>query len=57
MKATIEIAGEIRSEAEKAFQFYDGAKIVWLPKSQVVWDQDAKTMEMEEWLAIEKGLV
>jgi hypothetical protein len=29
----IEIAGELRHETEKAYQFYDGSKTVWVPKS------------------------
>ncbi len=55
-KETIEIAGEIRAETA-AYQFYDGAKVVWLPKSQVEFDPDSKTMEMPVWLAKDKELV
>jgi hypothetical protein len=53
----IEIAGELRGETANAWRFYDGAATVWLPKSQVEWDADAKTMTVPEWLATEKGLV
>ena len=53
----IDIAGELRGETENAYRFFDGATIAWLPKSQVEWDQDAKTMTMPEWLALEKGLI
>lgn len=53
----VDIAGEIRAETDKAYQFYDGAVTVWLPKSQCEWDPDDKTMAMPEWLATERGLV
>lgn len=53
----IDIAGEIHRETEKAFHFFDGDKEVWLPKSQVEWDEHAKTMAMPEWLAKDKGLI
>jgi hypothetical protein len=53
----VDIAGEIRAETEKAYRFYDGNKTVWLPKSQCQWDEDEKTMTMEEWLAEEKDLL
>lgn len=53
----IDIAGEIRGETDKAYRFYDGKITVWLPKSLCEWDPDDKTMTMEEWLAIDKGLV
>lgn len=52
----IEIAGEVRSESERAYQFFDGVRTVWLPKSQCAWDGRA-TMEMPEWLAKEKELI
>jgi hypothetical protein len=53
----IEIAGELRAETEKAYQFFDGSKTVWLPKSQSEWSADSKTMQMQEWLALDKGLI
>lgn len=53
----VDIACEIKRETEKAYLIFDGDKEVWLPKSQVEWDQDAKTMAMPEWLATEKGLI
>lgn len=52
----IDIPGEIQGETERAFRFNDGRVTVWLPKSQCEWDEDAKTMAMPEWLAIEKEL-
>jgi hypothetical protein len=30
---------------------------VWFPKSQCTLDEETKTIEVPEWLAIEKGLV
>jgi hypothetical protein len=53
----IDIAGEIRAETAAAYQFFDGTRVVWLPKSQVEWDQDTKTMAMPVWLATERELV
>ena len=52
-----DVAGEVRAETEKAYQFYDGSVTVWLPKSQCEWDARDKTMTLPEWLAVEKGLV
>jgi hypothetical protein len=53
----VEISGEIQGETEKAYRFFDGARTVWLPKSQCEWDQENKVMVMETWLATEKELV
>jgi hypothetical protein len=36
---------------------FDGARTVWLPKSQCEWDSDTSTMTMPEWLAKEKELI
>lgn len=53
----VDIAGELRAETEKAYRFFDGIRLVWLPKSQCQWDPDAKEMTMEEWLARDKELI
>ncbi|HEX3747649.1 MAG TPA: hypothetical protein VHW09_27125 [Bryobacteraceae bacterium] len=53
----IEIAGELRHETEKAYQFFDGSKSTWLPKSQAEWCASEKVMQMPEWLAQERGLI
>lgn len=53
----VDIAGEIITETEKAYRFYDGTITVWLPKSQCDWDADDRTMAMSEWLAKDKGLI
>jgi hypothetical protein len=53
----VDVAGEVRGETDKAFRFFDGAKGVWLPKSQCEWDADDRTMAVPEWLATEKGLI
>jgi hypothetical protein len=60
----VDIAGELVTpyETEKAFHFYDGTTTVWLPKSQVEWDESDRkpfsgTMTMPEWLAKDKGLI
>lgn len=53
----IEIAGELRGETDKAYQLFDGKKIEWVPKSQCEWDEKNKTMQMPEWLAMDKGFL
>lgn len=53
----IEIAGEIRGETEKAYRLFDGQKTEWVPKSQCEWDEKDKTMQMPEWLAMDKGFI
>ncbi len=55
----IEVAGELVApfETAAAYKFSSGGASVWLPKSQVEWDADAKEMTMPEWLAIEKELI
>jgi hypothetical protein len=53
----IEVAGEVRHETEKAYKFFDGKTTVWLPKSQCEWDETDRTMQMPEWLAMDKGLI
>lgn len=57
MPKLIDITGQILSETERAYFFTDGEKKVWLPKSQVEWDEEDNTITMPEWLAIEKELV
>lgn len=53
----VDITGEVRSETERAWRFFDGTKTEWVPKSQCEWDADNKTMTMPEWLAMEKGFI
>jgi hypothetical protein len=53
----IEIAGELRHSTEKAHLFFDGSKEVWIAKALCEWDANSKTMQMAEWLALEKGLI
>jgi len=53
----IEIAGEIKGETDKAYRFYDGKTTDWVPKSQCEWDEKDKTMQMPEWLAMDKGFL
>ncbi len=53
----IDIAGEIKAETERAYLFYDGKDKVWLPKSQCEWNEETKSMTMQEWLALDKGLI
>lgn len=53
----IEIAGQLRHETERAYLLFDGDKEVWLPKSSCEWDASDNTMQMPEWLAMEKELI
>ncbi|WP_439814009.1 hypothetical protein [Zavarzinia sp. CC-PAN008] len=53
----VDIAGKIERETDRAWRFNDGTRTVWLPKSQVEWDPDARTMAMPEWLARDKELI
>lgn len=55
----IEVSGTLVApfETAAAYRFSSGGEPVWLPKSQVEWDADAREMTMPEWLAIEKELV
>lgn len=47
---------EEKTETKAAKLFDLGGDMVWIPKSQLV-DQDNHSFEIPEWLAIEKGLV
>ena len=42
----VDIAGELRRETLAAFLMFDGTKEVWLPKSQVEFDDGVFTMRM-----------
>lgn len=52
----VDIAAELRHETDHAFLIFDGARTVWLPKSQVEQNDDG-TFAMPEWLAKEKELI
>jgi hypothetical protein len=54
-----DIAGELVApfETAAAYRFHDGAKTVWLPKSQCEWDEQEAVMTMPVWLAQEKELI
>lgn len=52
----VDIAGEIRLRTERAIQFYDGSRTVWLPLSQIEINDDG-SVSMPEWLAAEKELI
>ena len=51
-----DIAAEIRAETPLAYRLFDGAKLEWVPKSQVEDNHDG-TFTMPEWLAKEKGFI
>ena len=53
----VDIAGEIREPGTTlAVRFYDGERVVWLPRSQIEINDDG-TVSMPEWLAKEKELI
>ena len=54
--ALVDIAAEIKVETAKAWLLFDGAREVWVPKSQVENNGDG-TFTMPEWLALDKGLL
>lgn len=53
----IEIAGELRHETEKAYLFFDRTKEVWVAKALCEWSDQDGTIQMPEWLAMERGLI
>lgn len=53
----VDVAGELRVTTERAYLIFDGTKEVWLPRSQVEYDEDAGTFAMPGWLAKEKELI
>lgn len=58
---SIEIACDVLHETDDAFKIYDGAVIVWIPKSQVIEVVEARgaieALVLPEWLAKAKGLI
>ena len=52
----VDISGEVRAQTERAVQFYDGTRSVWLPRSQIEINDDG-TVTMPEWLAMDKELI
>ena len=59
---TVEIIGEIKNSTDRAIYFYDGAKTVWIARSQVhAIDEEGgrgtATITIPEWLAKKEGLI
>ncbi len=62
---TIEIACEVRRETDKAWLVYDGAREVWIARSQItdhmqeagLFGPKVTSIFIPVWLATEKGLV
>jgi len=62
---TIEIACEVRRETDKAWLIYDGAREVWVARSQItdymeeagLFGRKVTSIFIPVWLATEKGLV
>lgn len=69
MAKLIDIAAELRHETPNAYLIYDGRSEikkgetvpselrVWVPKSQVEYNEDDGTFAMPEWLTLEKGFI
>jgi NurA-like 5'-3' nuclease len=57
----VEFTGKLWAETEGAYQFFirfkEGSRVVWLHKSDVIWDPVNGTMTMPRWLAVEKELI
>lgn len=62
---TIEIACQVKRETDKAWLIYDGAREVWIAKSQIsdyvtesgLFGPKVSSIFMPVWLAQEKGLI
>lgn len=52
----VDIDGEVRAQTERAVQWFDGDKLVWLLRSQIEINDDG-TVTMPFWMAHEKGLI
>jgi mannose-6-phosphate isomerase-like protein (cupin superfamily) len=53
----VDIGVELKHETDRAWLVFDGAKEVWVPKSQAELSEDQKTLTMPEWLAMDKGFI
>lgn len=57
----VEIYAEIKKETDKGLLVFDGEQQVWLPKSQIEFNEPNKNFEtsiwIPEWLATQKGIV
>lgn len=57
----VEIACEVRAQTEKALRIYDGAREVWIPRSQITDHSEEKgvikTIFISAWIAKQKGLI
>ena len=54
------LSGEVRRETERAILFFDGAREVWIPKSQILdrYDySDSVEITITLWIAEQKELV
>jgi len=47
---------ELVTETDNAFGLEIDEKLVWLPKSLCMIDEDEKIIDCSDWLAYEKGL-
>jgi hypothetical protein len=60
-KDLYEVYVELKKETDNALLVFDGDNEVWLPKSQVLYEEPSEKSEMimlvPEWLSIKKGLL
>ena len=60
MKSNIvDIEVKLHHQTEKAILVSDDGEkesAVWLPLSQIEWDESTSTVTLPDWLALEKGL-
>lgn len=55
--ATIEY-DHVQAETDNSIGFVVDGELIWIPRSEIIdHDEDAKTVEISEWLAIKKELV
>jgi hypothetical protein len=58
----VEVFGTIVAETDSAMLLFDGVTEAWLPLSRIEYDVrnsvgDDLVVEIQEWLAFEKGLI
>ena len=52
----IELSGEIKQQTERAIQWGDGSRTIWLPRSQIEVI-DANAIQCRYWVAKKAGLI
>lgn len=52
----IQLSGEIKQETDRAVQWHDGSRMIWLPRSQIKV-MDTETIRCRYWVAKKAGLL